>query len=121
MAMVGASMHVELDERQGRGVGARITMSGRVLGLRLELDEEVVEYDPPRRKGWATLGEPRLLVIGRYRMGFSVEPVGAGSRIRIWIDYELPVRRALRWLGALAGRFYARWCLRQMLRGVQGA
>jgi hypothetical protein len=36
-------------------------------------------------KVWETIDEPRLLVIGRYRMSFGVEPLGTGSCFRIWI------------------------------------
>jgi hypothetical protein len=121
MAMAGASMHVELDDRQGRGIGARIAMTGRVFGIALALDEAVVEYEPPRRKVWETLGEPRLIVIGAYRMGFEVVPKGAGSRVRMWIDYADPNRGIGRWLAPLFGAMYARWCLRQMIGAARGA
>ena len=46
-------------------------MNGRILGLKLSLDEVVTERDPPARKVWETVGVPRLLVIGPYRMGLS--------------------------------------------------
>lgn len=64
---------------------------------------------------WQTTGEPRLLVIGRYRMGFEVQPCGVGSRVGLWIDYELPRVGVAHWLGRLLGRFYARWCTSRML------
>jgi hypothetical protein len=51
-------------------------------------------------------------------MGFGVEPLGSRSRVRIWIDYRQPAGRVARWLGAAAGRFYARWCTQQMLSGI---
>jgi Polyketide cyclase / dehydrase and lipid transport len=119
--MAGAAMTVETDARRGRAVGARIRLSGRVLGLALQVDEAVTEYEPPRRKVWETVSEPRLLVIGRYRMGFSVEPAGAGCRARLWIDYRWPARGLGHWLGALAAGLYARWCTRQMLAAVRTA
>lgn len=121
LVLAGSAMHIELDRDQGKAVGSRIRLSGRVFGVRLLVDEEVCEYEPPRRKVWETTGEPRLLVIGRYRMGFSLSPVEAGSSVRIWIDYELPMHGIARWLGRLAGSFYARWCTRQMLLAVRSA
>lgn len=119
--MAGAAMTVETDERGGRAVGSRIRLAGRVLGVALRVDEAVTEYEPPRRKVWQTVAEPRLLVIGRYRMGFSVEPVDTGCRVRLWIDYDLPARGVARWLGRLAGDYYARWCTQQMLLAVRAA
>lgn len=116
--MLGASMRIEADAAQGRAIGSRIRLSGRVLGLPLFVEETVTDYAPPQRKAWQTLGEPRLLVIGAYRMGFEVEPRTGGSRVRLWIDYQLPTRGAARWLGRLLGGFYARWCVGQMLEAV---
>lgn len=118
LMMAGARMTVELDGGRGQAVGSRIALAGRVLGLALRVDEEVTTYEPPWRKVWETVDEPRLLVIGRYRMGFGVEPLGSGSHVRIWIDYRLPEGRLARWLGAVASRFYARWCTQQMLSGI---
>jgi hypothetical protein len=112
--LAGSSMRIETDAQQGRGIGSRIRLSGQVLGLELFVEEAVVEYLPPRRKVWQTTGEPRLLVIGRYRMGFEVQPCGVGSRVGLWIDYELP-RVGVAWLGRRLGRFYARWCTSRML------
>lgn len=87
----------------------------------LDVDEVVTAYEPPWCKVWETIDEPRLLVIGRYRMGFGVEPLGTGSRARIWIDYCLPAGGLARWLGAAVGRLYARWCTQQILLGIRGA
>ena len=73
--MAGALMRTETDTRQGQAVGSVIRMAGRVLGVNLTLEEAVIERVPPRRKVWETLGDPKLLVIGRYRMGFDQTPV----------------------------------------------
>lgn len=113
-AMGGMSMRTETDDRQGQAVGSVIRMSGRLLGLSLRLEEAVVERTPPSSKAWETLGEPRLLVIGRYRMGFDVAPDNRGSLLRVWIDYDLPASGVPRGLGRLLGRIYAGWCVRQM-------
>lgn len=113
--MAGASMRIETDAAHGQAIGSHIRLSGRVLGLDLLVEEEVTEYAPPWRKAWRTLGEPRLLVIGAYGMGFEVEPREGGSRVRLWIDYELPSRGPARWLGRLLGGVYARWCTARML------
>lgn len=118
--MAGARMALQVDEGRGQAVGSHIVMAGRVLGMALRVDEVVTLYEPPWRKAWETVDEPRLLVIGRYRMGFDVERFGTGSRVRIWIDYRLPAGGMARWLGAAAGHFYARWCTQQMLAAIKG-
>lgn len=108
-------METEIDEGRGQTVGSRIRLTGRVLGVELAVEEVVVERSPPRRKVWATTGAPKLLVIGRYRMGFELSPQGSRSMLRVFIDYALPERGLARWPGQVFGRFYARWCTQQMV------
>lgn len=111
--MAGSSMSFRFDNGRGRMLGSRIGMSGKVLGLALEMSETIIERDPPRRKVWQTEGTPRLLVIGAYRMGFDIAPEGIGSRLRVFIEYDLPAW-PWRLVGLIAARFYARWCVKRM-------
>lgn len=110
----GSRMAFELDERQGQAVGSHIILRGAVLGLPIFVEEVVREYLPPHRKVWETVGQPRLLVIGHYRMGLELTPETTGCRLSIFIDYALPSGGFSRGLGCVFGRYYARWCVRQM-------
>ena len=116
--MAGGSMQLTLDAAQGKAPGARMRLAGRMLGIQLSLEEEVIERVLPLRKSWQTLGSPRLLIMAWYRMGFEVVPLERGCRLRVFIDYELPERLPGRWLGRLFARSYARWCTEHMLRDV---
>jgi Polyketide cyclase / dehydrase and lipid transport len=116
--MGGGRMSVDLDAAHGQAVGSHIRLSGRVFGIRLYLDEVVTRRDPPINKVWETVGVPRLLVIGAYKMGVEITPVRDGSRMRVFIDYELPKGWVNSWLGFLFGRFYAKWCIDRMLEGA---
>ena len=115
--MTGSTMGFEFDERGGRAVGSRMRLFGKVLGLSLEVIEQVTERDPPRRKVWETLGEPRLLVIGRYRMGFEIMTESDGSQLLVFIDYDEPPG-PWRLAGKLLGGVYARWCTQSTTRSV---
>src|SRR5262245_43684273 len=57
--MAGTSMVIETDAAGGRTVGSRIRLNGRMLGIRLHVECEVVRHKPPRLKAWQTIGEPR--------------------------------------------------------------
>ncbi|WP_181700845.1 SRPBCC family protein [Chthonobacter albigriseus] len=116
LMMGGGGMVTTIDERGGRAVGSKISMVGRAFGFSLGLEEVVTEREPPVRKVWETVGSPALVVIGGYRMGFEVTSNGQGSRVRLFIDYDLPIRN--RWLGVLFGRLFARWCLGRMAQAV---
>ena len=112
--MAGATMRVEADALQGQAVGSLIRVSGRVLGMDLEVEEVVTERTAPWRKTWETRSQPRLLVIGAYRMGFTIAPREARSHLVVFIDYRLPQRGFARVLGLLFGRAYAAWCTGRM-------
>ena len=114
LMMAGATMRVEADALLGQAVGSLIRVSGRVLGMDLAVEEVVTERTVPWRKTWETRGEPRLLVIGAYRMGFTIAPQGARSRLVVFIDYRLPRRGFTHVLGLFFGRAYAAWCTRRM-------
>lgn len=117
--MGGGSMAYELDDGRGQKVGSLVRMSGRVLGIALSLEERITERQPPHRKVWATTAPPELLVIGPYQLGFDigrgVDGSREGTRLRVFIDYDLPEKAPARWLGYLFADIYARWCTRRMV------
>ncbi|MEO6488047.1 MAG: SRPBCC family protein [Thermoanaerobaculia bacterium] len=113
--MGGGRMTTTLDEHRGQSVGSHIRVNGRVFGLALSLDEVVIEREPPTRKVWETVGSPRLLVIGPYRMGFEVAPRESSSLLRVFIDYAWPSPWPDRWLGRVFGAYYAHWCTQRMV------
>ena len=112
--MAGSRMEIELDTAKGRAIGSHIHLRGRVLGIPIHVAEVVIEHGPPLRKVWETIGTPKLLVIGPYKMGFEITSQGASSLFRVFIDYDLPGPLLLRLLGRLLGGFYARWCTESM-------
>lgn len=112
--MGGGAMSYEFDNNQGRALGSRIKLNGQAFGIDLSLEEVITQWEPPSRKAWRTVGQPRLVVLGGYDMGFDIRPAGGGSRLRVWIDYGLPERGLGRRVPVL-GALYARWCVRQMV------
>jgi len=117
--MLGSKMAYQMDASEGRAVGAVIRLSGNFLGLRLSVDQAVIERNPPIRKTWATQGDVNLLIIGSYRMGFEIAPKGEQSEVTVWIDYELPVKKPSLIVGRLLAPSYARWCVSKMARDAK--
>ena len=113
--MAGSRMQYAFDEARGQRVGARVRLSGSVLGMGLEIEEQIAERTPPFSKSWQTIGQPRMLIIAGYRMGFALQAAGHGCLLRVFIDYSLPRDGLGRWIGRLAGAAYARWCVRTMI------
>lgn len=108
--MGGGQMSLELDAAGGRELGSHIRMTGTAFGLKLALDQVVVERTPPHSKTWQTVSQ-RLLVIGEYAMGYQIEPRSEGAHLTVWIRYNSAPNRLL---GLLGGKMYARWCVDQM-------
>lgn len=117
--MGGGSMKTETDEGKGRKLNSHIKMSGKVFGINLFLDEVIVEHEPPRRKAWETIGKVNLLIIDQYKLGFEITPSDNASNLNVYIDYDLPKSGITRLLGYLLGGMYAKWCVNQMLNGVE--
>jgi hypothetical protein len=113
--MGGGRMELLLDDADGRTVGSHIVMRGSAFGLNVFVDEIVVERTPPVSKSWRTV-EERLVVIGRYSLGFTISGKGNASRLTVWIDYDLPARGRV--LGLLGGGAYAKWCVKQMTKSA---
>jgi hypothetical protein len=111
--MLGSRMEISTDVGGGRAVGSHVRMYGRMLGVRLSLEEVVVEREPPRRKAWDTV-EARLIVIGHYRLGFELEPRGDKCSLRVFIDYDWPRGAIARLTAALFAKTYAHWCTERM-------
>ena len=115
--MGGESMDVTADEGRGQEVGSHIRLKGKIFGISLYLDEVVTQHDPPHLKTWETVGIPKLLVIGNYRMKILIEPKETGALFSVSIDYDLPTTNI--WLGKLFGKIYAKWCVEQMITGTR--
>lgn len=112
--MGGGRMKTSVDDGRGQKVGSHIRLSGKAFGIKIYLDEVIAHYEPPYLKEWETVGTPRLLVIGSYRMGIEIKNQNNGSLLRVFIDYDLP--KANVWLGKLFGGMYALWCVQQMIK-----
>lgn len=113
--MAGSKMSIDVDAAGGRAPGSVIRLNGRMLGLRLAVEERVTERQAPQRKVWQTQGAPRLLVLTRYRMGFDIRSAEAATLLAIWIDFSVPEVGVWALLGSHLDSWYACWCVDRMM------
>ena len=113
--MAGSHMKFDLDEKGGREIGSKITMTGKILGIPLLLNEVIHERTPPNRKTWKTSGPQKLIILDQYTMGFELQPIAEKTSLRVFIDYSIPQSGLFRLLGLLLGGYYARWCTEKMV------
>ncbi len=116
--MGGGKMTTHADERGFQKLGSHLQMEGTVVGVKLFLDQVVSTYEPPLRKEWHTVGKINLIVIDHYTLGFEIKPEDNTSNLRVYIEYMRPKTVKSHWLGFLFGSMYAKWCVNQMINGV---
>lgn len=117
--MGGGKMEDQVDEGKFQKVGSHLRMRGAVFGIKLFLDEVVMQHKPPFRKEWQTVGDISLIVIDHYKLGFEIVSDKNNSRLTVFIDYELPKSAKTYLLGTLFGELYAKWCVNQMISGTK--
>jgi hypothetical protein len=114
LMMAGSKMSLELDSKNGKEIGSKIIMQGKMMGVPLYVNEDVTERVPPFKKSWETRGPQQLVVIDQYKMGFELKANEKTSDLRVFIDYSLPQSGFSKTLGKLFGKVYAKWCTEKM-------
>ena len=94
--MMGGSMETIVDQARGQAIGSHVRMTGKIMGIKLSLEEVATKREPPRHKARETSGQQRLLVIDNYRLGFNITESDKSSKLRVFIDYNLPAAPSLR-------------------------
>ena len=118
MMMLGSRMSINVDAGGARVSGSKIRTQGRMMGIRLSLEEVATKRQLPAMTGWKTIGTSKLLVISHDRMGFEMTCHAASLLVHVFIDYSLPISAPSSWLGHLLGAVYARCRTRQMVMGA---
>jgi hypothetical protein len=83
-------------------VGRRGRQVSRLLGVRYEVEADVVEWDPPRKAAWATVAGGAAV-----RTECLVEPDGDGCRLTLASEGDF-TKGPLRWLSPIALRLFKR-------------
>jgi len=81
MPMMGGKMQVEILSRNTRGLGASYRWTGGVLGMPIDFSETVVNWVKGKERVWRTIGDPKIIIMGHYEMGFSLTPIPSGTRL----------------------------------------
>src|SRR5262245_1464593 len=115
LALLGGRLRLEVVSPAPTGVGARYRWRGRILGVRLDFSEVVIEWVPPQRKRWRMVRGARILVLAGYELGFVIESSAGGSAVTLDIEYELPRSGLARLLGRLLARPYSARCLQAII------
>lgn len=118
--MMGSRMFTEIDSTQGKAVGSKIIMRGKMIGIPLFVNEEITERIPHFKKTWETRGTQKLVILDQYRMGFLLKPEGnASTKLTVFIDYNIPPSGFKHLLAVPAAKMYAKWCSESMVKDAE--
>lgn len=118
MPLMGSKLKFEILSPNVTDVGATYRYYGKIMGLTLDITEVVRRYILNEEKFWETIGEPKIIIMSHYVLGFLLKPVNGGTQATFSIDYEIPAHGLGRVLGMFLSNWYAHWCLRMMLDRV---
>lgn len=110
--LLGGTMDLQADQGHGQAIDSHIRLTGKVLGASLSLEEKVTQREPPHSKSWETVGTPSFLIVGHYRYGVHVRPLGGGAVLDISFDFSPPTGSGP--VRLLLSRIYGRICAREM-------
>lgn len=79
----GTVVEAELEGEGPMGAGARVREVRSFLGKRIESTVEILEHEPPSRFVLRSAAGPVS-----FRVEQTVEPTGAGSRVRVQMEGE---------------------------------
>jgi len=118
--MMGSQMLTEFDSAQGKSIGAKIIMRGKMMGVPLFVNEEITERIPQFKKTWETQGPQKLVILDQYKMGFILKPEGKEStKLTVFIDYCIPTSGFKHLLAVATAKIYAKWCTESMVKDAE--
>lgn len=119
MMMMGSKLMLEQLPGPSQGLGASFHWSGSVMGMPIDITETVTKWVVNKEKIWETIGTPKIIILGWYRMILKTEAVKEGTEASLQIDYTKP-RGAFRIiLYYLLSHWYCNWCLNNMLNDTK--
>jgi len=119
MMMMGSKLTLEQLEGPSKGVGATFHWSGKVMGMPIDITETVTKWIENKEKVWETIGSPKIIILGWYRMILKIESVKKGTLTSLEIEYTKPNGWFYKIMSFLFSGWYSRWCLNNMLNDTK--
>jgi hypothetical protein len=115
MMMMGSKLSFERLEGPLQGIGTTYRWHGKIMGLPVDITETVTKWTENQEKVWETTGDPKIILLGWYRMILKLMPVKEGTLVSLQIDYTQPNGVFYNFLYFFLSRWYCHWCLNNML------
>lgn len=113
--MMGSKLVLEQMPGPSKGVGATFHWNGKVMGMPVDIIETVTKWVENKEKVWETIGSPKIIILGWYRMRLKTASANEGTNTSLQIEYTEPKGWFYKILSFLFAGWYGRWCLNNML------
>ncbi len=118
-AMMGSHLDLEMLSENTSGPGASYRWKGKVMGMTIDFTMVVTKWIKDIERVWETIGEPKVIVIGKYSMFLKLAPADGSTMTTLGISYEKPKDFFGKVLEFFLGKWYCNWCLNNMLHDAQ--
>src|SRR5215216_6347133 len=115
MPMMGGKMDLQFLTSHKTGLGTKYRWTGKVMWWPLDFTVEVIKWIGGKEKIWKTTGPVKLIIYSWFQMNLKVWGDKEDSVAQLSISYEKPKGLFNQFLCFLAGDWYCKWCLNNML------
>ncbi len=118
-AMMGTHLELQLLSKNFSGPETSYRYIGKVMGMTIDFTVVVTRWIQNMEKIWETIGHPKVIVIGWFRMFLKLTPKNGNTSVELGISYEKPKSFFGKILCFFFGSWYAKWCLKNMLNDAK--
>ena len=119
MMMMGSKLKLEQLSLHPTGVIAKYRWFGKMMGMTIDFNEKVTQWQPDKFKEWETFGEAKIIIMSWYRMWFEITPAENRTIAKLSISYLPPKQWFYKILSFFFAKWYCNWCLNNMLNDTK--
>lgn len=115
MAMMGNKLTLEIFSEHSYGPDVYYRWYGKIFWMTVDFTVKVTKWIKDKQKVWGTVGKAKLIVVGSFKMFFSLEELNKRTKIILGIEASRPEGKFYRFLYFILGKLYCKWCVQKMI------
>ena len=117
--MMGSKLKLLQLSENATGLDSRYRWFGKMFGLTMDFTIAVTKWIKNKEKIWGTIGKPKMIILGWYKMRLVVSPEEYNTKATLSISYTKPKNIFFRVISFFLAPWYANWCLTNMLQDTK--
>lgn len=116
MPMMGSKLELKQLSENATGLNSKFRWFGKMMGFTMDFTVVVTKWIKDKEKVWETIGEPKMIILGWYKMHLVLSPEGKNTKAELSLAYTKPTGLFFKFIAFFLAPFYANWCLNNMLQ-----